>query len=92
MATNHGWPHYELIQATKKPILYIGSYKILFNWMCESADGDKTAYFYCINKVKHGYACPSSAKAMVLEEELDIPCWLHPKLVRFLFLFCRLLS
>ena len=67
MATN--WPPYDFIQATKKPILYIGSYKLLFNRMCETADGDQTAYFYYINKVKHGNSCPSSAKAMVLEQE-----------------------
>ena len=69
MATSQGLPPYEFIQGTQKPILYIGGYKLLFNRIRENADGDKTAYFYCFNKVKHGSSCTASAKAMVCQEE-----------------------
>ena len=67
MAT--GFPEYQFLLGNKKPILYIGGYQLLFNRTKETAGGDKTAYFYCVNKVKHGVFCSSSAKAMVVYDE-----------------------
>ena len=65
MAT--GFPEYQFLLGNKKPILYIGGYQLLFNHTKETAVGDKTAYFYCVNK--HGVFCSSSAKAMVVYNE-----------------------
>ena len=67
MAT--GFPKYKFVLGNKKPILYIGGYQLLFNRMKVNDDGDKTAYFYCVNKVKHGVFCSSSAKAMVVLDD-----------------------
>ena len=67
MAT--GFPEYKFVLGNKKPILYIGGYQLLFNRMKDNGDGDKTAYFYCVNKVKHGVFCSSSAKAMVVLDD-----------------------
>ena len=67
MAT--GWPEYEFVHGYKKPILYIGGHQLLFNRMKVNNDGDRTVYFYCVNKVKHGTSCSSSAKAMVTHDD-----------------------
>ena len=48
-----GWPEYSFVLGNKKPILYIGGHQLLFNRMKVKNDGDKTAYFYCVNKLKH---------------------------------------
>ena len=70
MATNHGWPAYQFIQGNKKPILYIGGYQLLFNRIKQNSDGDRRAYFYCVNKVKKGIGCKSSARALLtLDDE-----------------------
>ena len=53
----------------KKPILYIGGHQLLFNRIKINSDGDKTGYFYCVNKIKHGVKCSSSAKAVVMTDE-----------------------
>ena len=44
-------------------------YQLLFNRIKQNSDGEKTAYFYCVSKVKHGKACSSSARAMVVDNE-----------------------
>ena len=67
MAT--GWPDYKFVLGNKKPILYIGGYQLLFNRIKVNNDAEKTAYFYCVNKIKHGISCKSSAKAMVIVDE-----------------------
>ena len=67
MAT--GWPEYSFVLGNKKPILYIGEYQLPFNRIKQNNDGEKTAYFYCVSKVKHGKACSSSARAMVVDNE-----------------------
>ena len=67
MAT--GWPEYQFVLGNKKPILYIGGHQLLFNRMKVNNDVDKTVYFYCVNKVKHGISCFSSAKAMVTQDD-----------------------
>ena len=78
MAT--GWPEYSFVLGNKKPILYIGGYQLLFNRMKQNSDGEKTAYFYCVSKVKHGKACSSSARAIVVEnDESDEPRFLLAK-------------
>ena len=69
MAT--GWPEYSFVLGNKKPILYIGGHQLLFNRMKVKNDGDNTAYFYCVNKLKHGIFCSSSAKAMVIQDETE---------------------
>ena len=66
-----GWPEYSFVLGNKKPILYIGGHQLLFNRMKVKNDGDKTAYFYCVNKLKHGIFCSSSAKAMVIQDETE---------------------
>ena len=71
MATNHTWPAYKFIKGNKKPILFIGGYQLLFNRFKQNADGDKRAYFYCVNKVKKAACCKSSARAFVTEDEDD---------------------
>ena len=58
MAT--GWPEYEFVHGYKKPILFIGGHQLLFNRMKVNNDGDKTVYFYCVNKVKNGISCSAS--------------------------------
>ena len=63
------WPEYKFVQGTKKPLLFIGGYKLLFNRLRANKDGDNTAYFYCVNKLKKGYSCKSSAKALLIHED-----------------------
>ena len=63
------WPEYKFVQGTQKPLLFIGGYKLLFNRLRANKDGDNTAYFYCVNKLKKGYSCKSSAKAMLIHED-----------------------
>ena len=67
MAT--GWPEYKFIIGNQKPVLYFGGYKLFLNRIRENKNGDKTAYFYCVNKVKNGINCMSAAKAMILEHD-----------------------
>ena len=63
------WPEYKFVQGTQKPLLFIGGYKLLFNRLRANKDGDNTAYFYCVNKLKKGYSCKSSAKALLIHED-----------------------
>ena len=69
MAT--GFPDYQFLLGYKKPILFIGGFQLLFNRIKTNNDGEKTAYFYCVNKVKHGIFCSSSAKALVVQDDDD---------------------
>ena len=65
------WPDYKFILGNQKPLLYIGGFKLLFNKMSENKNGDKMAYFYCVNKLKAGFKCRSSAKAVVVDDERE---------------------
>ena len=65
------WPDHKFVLGNQKPVLYIGGFKLLFNRIRENKNGDKIAYFYCVNKLKAGFSCKSSAKAMVLVDESD---------------------
>ena len=52
MAT--GWPDYKFVLDIVKPILYIGGYQLFFNRIKVKNDAEKTAHFYCVNKIKYG--------------------------------------
>ena len=65
------WPDHKFVLGNQKPLLFIGGYKLIFNRIRENKNGDKIAYFYCVNELKAGFACKSSAKAMILQDESD---------------------
>ena len=65
------WPDYKFILGNQKPVLYISGFKLLFNKISENKNGDKMAYFYCVNKLKAGFKCKSSAKAVVVDDDGD---------------------
>ena len=65
------WPDFKFVLGNQKPLLYIGGYKLLFNRIRENKNGDNIAYFYCVNKLKAGFNCKSSAKATVVEADPD---------------------
>ena len=68
-----GWPESKFIIGNQKPVLYICVHKLLLNRIRENKNGDKNAYFYCVNKVKNGVNCMSAAKAMILEQGIFCP-------------------
>ena len=50
------WPDHKFVLGNQKPVLYIGGFKLLFNRIRENKNGDKIAYFYCVNKLKAGFS------------------------------------
>ena len=65
------WPDFKFVLGNQKPLLYIGGFKLLFNRIRENKNGDDVAYFYCVNKLKAGFQCKSSAKAVVVKADQD---------------------
>ena len=65
------WPDYKFVLGNQKPLLYIGGFKLLFNRIRENKNGDNIAYFYCVNKLKAGFNCKSSAKATIVDGDGD---------------------
>ena len=63
------WPDYKFILGNQKPLLYISGFKLLFNKISDNKNGDTMAYFYCVNKLKAGFKCKSSAKAVVIDDD-----------------------